>query len=290
VALVSEPGEYFGSIREALSRGVHAAGGVFVVGGAQDFLGYEYPAYVTPFTNLGGDELIFGPSATLGDQTVTAGETEAQLLGFRVDPTSNAETTALEQDYTRVAQTGVWLLPSVTSGDLGPSGTFSPTLLAAADPARARMGCDNPALLFTPGDCPSTDPALGPFTWSFGDGTAAVTAVQGRARASFSPFLRHAYRRPGVYRVTVSITAGGSTDSMTLPITVHPALRAVIGRDAGTASAHMRGGDGHLLLAVWTLPDGSHAFGPSVRLPRHGAVRLAVVDGTGTVATTTVRV
>jgi hypothetical protein len=289
VALVSEPGEFIGSIRDALSRGIHAPGGVFVVGAAQDFLGYEYPAYVTPFTNLGGDELIFGPSATLGDQTVTAGETEARSLGFPVDLTSNAETTALDQDYARMAQTGVWLLPSVTSGDLGPSGTFSPTLLAAADPARARMGCDNPALLFTPPGCPDTDPALGPFSWRFGDGTTAVTPVQGRARASFSPFVAHAYHRPGVYEVTVSATAGGSTDAMTLPITVYPALQAVIVRHGGSATAVMRGGDGHLLFAVWTLPDGSHAFGPTARLPRHGTVRLAVVDGTGTVAATSVR-
>src|SRR5439155_4920711 len=65
LALVSEPGELFGSIRDALAKGIHAPDGVFVVGAAQDFLGYEYPVYVTPFTNLGGDELIFGPSATL---------------------------------------------------------------------------------------------------------------------------------------------------------------------------------------------------------------------------------
>jgi hypothetical protein len=289
LALVSEPGEFIGSVRDALSRGIHAPGGVFVVGGAQDFLGYEYPAYVTPFTNLGGDELIFGPSATLGDQTVTAGETETQALGFSVDPTSNAETTALDQQYARMAQTGVWLLPSVTSGDLGPARTFSPLLLAAADPARARMGCDNPALLFTPPGCPDTDPALGPFTWHFGDGTTAVTPVQGRARASFSPYVAHAYHRPGVYQVTVSVTAGGSTDSMTLPIVVHPALHAVITRHGGTAKAVVQGGDGHLLFAVWTLPAGSHTFGPSVRLPRHGTVRLAVVDGTGTVAISSVR-
>ncbi|MHB8512066.1 MAG: PKD domain-containing protein [Actinomycetota bacterium] len=287
LALVSEPGEYFGSIREALSKGIHAPDGVFVIGAAQDFLGYEYPAYDTPFTNMGGDELIFGPSVTLGDQTVTAGELEAKKLGFDVNPLSNAETTALENDYTALTRTGVYMLPSVVNGDLDAStGTFTPTLLAAADPAWASMTCDNPALLFTPPGCPLTDPSLGPFMWDFGDGASAQTPAEGKARASFSPFVDHSYQAPGVYQASVSVSAGGSTDQATLPITVNPTLHATISIASNRAVAEMQGGDGHQLFDVWTLPDGSHAYGASVPAPQSGTLTLTVIDGTGSSAST----
>src|SRR5258708_5864025 len=271
VALVTEPGEFFGSIREALSKGIHAPDGVFVVGAAQDFLGYEYPVSTTPFTSLGGDEFIFGPSATLGDQVVTAGETEAGRLGFNVDPTSNAETTALEQDYTRIATTGVYLLPSVQGGDLDArTGTFTPSFLAAADPPRTTMTCDNPALLFTPPGCPLADPPLSRFAWRFGDGATATTATEGRARASFSPFVRHSFAAPGRYRVSVAVSAAGSTGTVSLPMTVNPAPRASISRAGNRAVAVLTGGDGQQLFDRWPLPDGSTAYGATVPLPRSG--------------------
>jgi hypothetical protein len=39
LALISEPGEFFGSIRDAWARSIAAPEGVYVVGAAQDFLG-----------------------------------------------------------------------------------------------------------------------------------------------------------------------------------------------------------------------------------------------------------
>jgi hypothetical protein len=285
LALVSEPGEFFGSIRDAWTHGIHAPDGVFVLGAAQDFLGYEYPAYVTPFTNLGGDEFIFGPSVTLGDQVVSAGETAAGQLGFAVDPTSNAEMTVLDQRYAAVASTGAYLLPSVVSGDLDASGHFSPTLLAAGSPPRTTQTCDNPALLYSPPGCPLGDPAIGPFNWSFGDGSRAATGAEGRARAWFSPFVRHAYSKPGTYPVSVSVTSNGSTDTVTVPVAVHPRLRADILAGVSTAMARVSGGDGHVLIQRWDLPDGSQRYGPSVPRPRIGSIKLTVVDGTGTIAT-----
>src|SRR5207249_2552798 len=153
------------------------------------------------------------------------------------------ETTATEQDYSRVSQTGVWLLPSAIAGDIDfGNGTYTPTLVAAATPPRITMTCDNPALLFTPPGCSVPDPVLSPLRWDFGDGARASTPTEGKARASFSSFVRHPYTRPGKYAVSVTITAAGSTDTMTLPITVHPPLQAQIGRDHGRAVAVMRGG------------------------------------------------
>jgi hypothetical protein len=147
------------------------------------------------------------------------------------------------------------------------------------------MACDNPALLFTPGGCSVADPPLGPFRWQFGDGGTSATPTEGRARASFSPFVRHAYARAGTYQVSVAVTSNGSTDRVTVPVTVHPALRVAIGRAGGRAVAVVGGGDGHVLYERWTLPDGSPAFGPTVAVPASGQLTLTAVDGTGATAT-----
>ena len=149
------------------------------------------------------------------------------------------------------------------------------------------MVCDNPALLFTPPGCPLGDPPLGPFAWRFGDGSARQTPTEGKARASFSPYVVHAFDTPGTYRVSVSVAAGGSADVVTLPIRVYPALAARIARHGNEAAAVMVGGDGHNLFDRWLLPDGSAAYGPVVTLPPSGTVRLTMVDGTGTEATAT---
>ena len=288
VALMSEPGEFFGSIHEAWSSGIHAPGGVFVVGAAQDFLGYEYPVYVTPFTFYGGDELIFGPSPTLGDQVVTAGEQAAQQLGFPANLTANAETTALDQQYAKVVSSGAYLLPSNVTGDLDPaSGGFTPVLVAAGSAARTATTCTNPALLFTPPGCRLPPPAVGPFHWTFGDGTRLTTEVQGVSRASYSPFVRHTFTRPGTYRVSVSVTSEGSTDTASVTITVFPALRVGIAPTGGRDTARVRGGDGHVLMERWTFADGRVAYGSSVPALGSTPVTLTVVDGTGSTVTAT---
>ncbi|MHB8449064.1 MAG: PKD domain-containing protein [Mycobacteriales bacterium] len=285
LALVSEPGEFFGSIRAAWAAGIHAPDGVFAIGAAQDFLGYEYPIYVTPFTLLGGDELIFGPSATLGDQVVSAGERAAGQLGFAVNPTSNAEMSALDQHYARVAATGAYLLPSVTAGDLDAAGRFTPTLLAAGAPPRTSQTCDNPALLYSPPGCPLSDPGIGPFQWRFGDGTSLATPAQGRARAYFSPFVRHSYDRPGIYQVSVSVSSDGSTDAVSLPVTVYPRLEVAAIRSGDRLTARVSGGDGRVLVERWSLPGRPAVYGPSVSLAPGRPAVLTVVDGTGTAVT-----
>ena len=281
MALLSEPGEFFGSIHDAWASGIHAPGGIAVVGAAQDFLGYEYPAYVTPFTFYGGDELIFGPSVSLGDQVVTAGEQDAQQLGFAADLTSNAETTALDQQYAKVVSSGAYLLPSTVSGDLDArTGQFSPILVAAGSAPRTSTTCTNPALLYVPPNCPFPPPPIGPFHWTFGDGSARTTPIEGQSRASYSPFIRHAYARPGTYRVSVSVTSEGSTDTASLPVTVYPALHAAVVRFGDQAVAQVSGGDGRVLVERWLHADGSMSYGPRASA-RSGLVTLSVVDGTG---------
>jgi hypothetical protein len=281
VALVSEPGEFFGSIRQAWSDGIKAPGGVFVIGNAQDYLGYEYPVDVTPFTAYGGDELIFNPSPLLGDQVVAAGTQDAAALGFATDPSANAEVAGLDQQYAKVIDPGAYLLPRAVSGDLDPkTHAFTAVFDAAGSPPRTGMVCDNPALVYNPGSCPVSDPAVGPFRFDFGDGTSGRYQPQGKARATFAPFVRHIYRRPGIYRVTLTVSSAGKAATMTLPVAIYPPLRVHAAREGGTDRAAVSGGDGRVLQIAWHLRDGRTAYGPHVSAQLN-PVSVTAVDGTG---------
>ena len=280
------PGEFFPEVHAAWNQGIHGAGGDFVIGAAQDFLGYEYPAYAFPFTLEGSDEHIFNPSVTLGDQVVTAGEQNAQQLGFQADLTSNAEVSALQNDYLRAFRPGVQVLAFPAAGDLS-AGGFTPTIEGVSQAARVSStgACVADSVL----PCPLPPAPMGGFQWKFGDGSSATTAPQVFARAWFSPFIRHTYRAPGTYDVTVTAAdANGQTDSMTLPIRVYPALRVTIVRRGETATAKATGGDGAFLRYEWTLPGGRTLYGRSVRVA--GPVRVTVDDAAGGVASAQSRV
>jgi hypothetical protein len=283
---LSMPGEFFPEIHAAWRQGIHGPAGNFVIGAAQDFLGYEYPAYAFPFTLEGSDEHIFNPSVTLGDQVVTAGEQDAQQLGFRADPTTSAEFSVLENEYLRAFKPGVQFLPFPDQGDLGPAGQgFAPILEGLSQAARTSTTGECVAQLAGP--CPLPPAAMGPFNWSFGDGTTATTPPQAFARAWFSPFIHHRYCRAGVYQVTVSAAdSGGQRDAMSLPIAVYPPLRVAIIRDGRRALARVSGGDGVVLSYRWTLPGGRSAFTSEVTLPSaRTAATVTVADGAGGIAT-----
>ena len=281
------PGEFFPEIHAAWNRGIHGPAGDFVVGAAQDFLGYEYPAYAYPFTLEGGDEHIFNPSVVLGDQVVLAGEQNAAALGFRAEDTTNAEVSALDNRYLRAFKPGVQLLSFPDSGDLAADGGgFAPTLEGVSQ--AARVSSTGTCVANPLGDCPLPPAPMRGFHWNFGDGSTAVTAPQVFARAWFSPFLHHRYHAPGTYRVTVTASdKSGHTDRMSLPIHVYPALRVRIGRRTGRAVASVSGGDGHVLSYRWTINGHRHAYTRAIRAPAGAHLRVTVSDAAGGLATST---
>ena len=184
-------------------------------------LGYEYPAYTTPFTLMGGDEHIFNPGVELGDQVTLAGQQDAQALGFDVDLTKSPETSVTDNDYTQVTRPGVLILPNAVYGALDASGAWTVTVEASAQVPRVHMTCSNPALLVAPPGCMAPEDSMHACHWDFGDGTHLVTPVQAHVRAFFSPFVRHTYHRPGRYRVTVwSVDDNGvrATDTRTIVV------------------------------------------------------------------------
>ncbi len=280
------PGEFFPSTHETWLSSIHGPAGDFVIGAAQDFLGYEYPVYAYPFTLEGSDEGIFNPSLTLGDQVVTAGEQDAQALGFSATLTNSPEYTATENQYLRQFQPGVQFLPFPYTGDLGASGArrgFVEVFEGLSEPPRDTSS-QGACLADTLTSCPTPPPPMGPFQWNFGDGKTASTPPQTYARAYFSPFLAHRFCTAGTYSVSVlARDAGGQTDGMTLPIRIYAALVVrVVRADAGRRlRVSVRGGGGTLYVH-WRV--GSRNFyGTSISTPSGSLrdVRVTVLDGTG---------
>jgi PKD domain len=284
ILILSEPGEFFPSVHQAWDQAIRGAAGVFVVGMGQDQLGYDFPAYAYPFTYYSADQNYFNPSLTLGDQVVTAGEQDAQTLGFQAALTTTAEQTALNNEYARAAQPGVQLLPFPQSGDIDPAtGGFATVLEGFATPPRFNETTPcNPPVLPNPPTCPTgPPPTIGPIHWNFGDGT---TYVGGNGAADETSYFNHSFCAPGRYLVSIKATdSSGNSDSFALPVTVNPPLRVTIIRDGGQLEAAFGGGDGNALVTDWTA-GGRTWFSPSIPLPGSGVVRLTVVDGTGTTA------
>jgi hypothetical protein len=284
VLFTTMPGEFFPEIHAAWDQGIHGPGGNFVVGAAQDFLGYEYPAYAFPFTLEGSDEHIFNPSVALGDQVVTAGEQNAANLGFRASYTTTAEVSALQNRYLRAFRPGVQVLSFPASGDLAANGTgFTPTLEGVSE--AARVSATGACVADPLGACPLPPPPMGGFRWRFGDGTSAVTPPQVFARAWFSPFIHHRYCSPGTYRLTVSARdQSGRRDAMTLPIHVYPALHVRVLRTGRRAVARATGGDGVILSYRWTVNGHAAGYSRAIEAPPGARLGVVVSDAAGGVA------
>ncbi|MHB8340126.1 MAG: PKD domain-containing protein [Mycobacteriales bacterium] len=283
--LLSEPGEFFPSIHQTWERSIHGAALVVAIGMAQDQLGYDFPVYAYPFTYYSADENTFNPSLTLGDQVTTAGQMDAQALGFSADLTATPETTATGNNYGRVLTPGVQFLTFPQTADASPA-TGSYTDLLEGFEAAQRFGpttaCSPPVLPSLP-SCPvGSPPTMGPYHWSFGDGTTAVTP------ANNDTYFGHTFA-PGHYLVRVSATeSDGASASYSLPVTVYPALILTVARHRGVASAIVRGGSGTVLLYRWRLADGRTVYAPTVPVASR-PVSVTVVDSSGTIAASGVR-
>jgi hypothetical protein len=288
--LLSEPGEFFPSIRQAWRRGIQGADGVFAIGAAQDFLGYYYPAYAYPFTLYSADEQLYNVSLTLGDQVTAAGEEIARSLGFRSEITSSAELSALDNHYLRVLEPGVQLIAFPNTGDIDPAtGAFSPVLEGFSAPPRFNPSTPcSPPLLPSPPSCPVAPVAMGPYHWSFGDGTSGVS---GPGTPVGDAYFAHPYTRPGLYQVRVEATdSSGQQAGMTLPVVVYPELTVAVVSRARTEVAEIHGGDGRYVVVKWTLPGGRELYGERIPAPTGpGVVTVTVTDGTGTMASASLR-
>jgi len=121
VAIASEPGEAFphvsSAIREALTNkgGAGGAAAVFIVGNAQDQLGYFFEAWAYPGTfYYSADHYLYNVGLTLAEQNIQAETQLGAQLGYTVATSTAGLTDATQADMTRYflyAGTQGWAYP-----------------------------------------------------------------------------------------------------------------------------------------------------------------------------------
>ncbi|HWA65824.1 MAG TPA: hypothetical protein VG899_05585 [Mycobacteriales bacterium] len=256
LAYVSMPGEPFPEIRHALQRAAPGAT-VIALSKGQDDLGYFYPAYVTPFTEIyPSDTFTNSASALTGDLVVAGQEANLSAVGFAttpqvLDPVSTQPLQALDPGLQVVGG------PFVT--DAGPDGKARVRMIATYSPPDLPEATTADGLPV--GSIDIKENPTGKVHWSFG----AVTGYHDFSGSDLKPYIvTHAFG-VGVHHVTARILdAAGQPVTTSFTVHVYAPLRVSLtgGRVV------VRGGDGHVLATRWS----------------EDRRTVTVTDGTGTMA------
>jgi hypothetical protein len=264
LAYLSMPGEPFPEVRLTIAGAVHGAAMIVALSKGQDDLGYFYPSWVYPFTEVyPTDQGTFSVAPQAGDQVI-----EGQLanIGHLDFPTAGFAVPApLPTDYAAALRPGLQALASAPVGDANAHGRRLVTLQAIYAPAEQ-----------------DGEPLAGQLHWSFGDGTTAVSPALSFGGPCGSPtladtaitncpktgpaYVQHAFP-VGTFHVHVSgADTAGHPVSYSLVVRVYPRLRVgwrVVRRRGGvvTLRAVAHGGSGRLLAASWRFPGGRRARG-----------------------------
>jgi PKD domain-containing protein len=189
VAYVSEPGEGFPEVSQAIRDGIQGASAVHVVGMAQDQLGYYWPPEEGPATTVtnDSDHLQYNASVLLGELTEKAARDDAMALGFT---TTIVHQAPMQTDPLARTKPGVQFF-AVAPRFSGLTLTVDSAVNTAQDGAAL-----------------DTHNGQGPISYDWGDGTTSFGGNPGGGRGRDS----HAYAAPGVYTVvgTVTDANGGS--------------------------------------------------------------------------------
>jgi hypothetical protein len=288
LAYVSAPGEPFPEVREAIAAATPGAT-VVALSKAQDDLGYFYPAWVTPFTEVfPSDGLTNSVAPEAGNQVIDGQVANLAALGFatraplagpgRVHPA-------------QMARPGVQVVGGPFAGDAGRDGRLVVRMVAVYSPPDLPEGTLDYG---PPAGVAVEQGTRGPVRWWFGDGTTGTSGYHEFAGRDRRPVVvTHAFP-VGRHVVHVRVvSATGQAAAWTFTVRVYPALHPLVGTDrlAGRRvrlTAGLRGGDGLALTYRWLLPAGRIRYARSLVVPAGTRVRLVAVDGTGTVATRTV--
>jgi hypothetical protein len=272
---ISNPGESFAEVNDAVRGEVLDAQSVNVVGLAGDFLGYNWSPsdYATiPFgsTQFGSSDFAkYNVGPDLAQWTADGAYTNAAALGFQVKPT--------KQPVHAVYDTSVTGLPGIQ---------FYPTKVATTAGSISFYGSTGQPQSNYP-----TAHALSSISWDFGDNSGLVTS-------NSSDRLSHTFSTPGTYTVTAKVTdntTGNSrswTQTLTIQkpfsVSVNAAVSPMDGTKAQLSLAAV-GGQGTILAAQWTCPDGTTRTGVNVicsRMPQGGIIQVTAWDGAGNAAST----
>lgn len=269
VLYVTNPGESFAEVNEAIRDGVLNAQSVNVVGLAGDFLGYNWVRGQYTDTEFGSSNFkTYNLGPDVAQQTADLNFANARALGFA--------TTAEPRPVVAVKYGDVGNLPGIQ---------FYPTQLQSS----------NPTVKFyvnkTTPQNRRNDP-LSDITWDFGDGSGPITTTTG--------WQQHTFPGPGNYQVYATVhnlaadNAGERTWTETIvidePLEVTGRVSWRAGKDT-RLHAVVSGGHGTVLAAHWICPSGEVQQGMDVTCAgtaKAGVAEVTVVDGAGNVATTEV--
>jgi hypothetical protein len=263
---VSNPGESFAEVNEAIRDGVLDASAVNVVGLAGDFLGYNWVRGQYTDTEFGSSNFkTYNLGPDLAQQTADLNFANAAKLGFT--------TTAAPQPVVAVKYGDVANLPGIQ---------FYPTQLESADrTVRFYVNKTTPQNR-------RNDP-LSDITWDFGDGSAPVTTGPG--------WQQHTFPGPGNYQVTATVhnlapdNPGSRNWTETIVIDAPLQVSGKVSWRAGKSTrlhAAVSGGQGTVLAMTWTCPGGQLRHGMDVTCTdtdKGGAAKVTAVDGAGNRAT-----
>ena len=266
---VSNPGESFAEVNDAIRASVQDAQSVNPVGLAGDFLGYNWNPSDYSTLQLGsGDFAKYNVGPDLAQKTADAGYANAAALGFKVAASPTA--------VTAVSDPSVASLPGIQ---------FYPSQLETAQPSINFYG----SVAQPQSNYGSPDHILSSIYWDFGDMSASLSANHAR--------LDHGFAGPGVYKVTATVTdvATGQNRSWTQTLTVDAPLQlSIVGTPVSGGKMQMKasvtGGQGKLIAARWICPDGSAQSGltPTCNIAS-GMATVTAMDGAGNTAQASAR-
>jgi hypothetical protein len=262
---VTNPGEAFPEINDAIRDSVQGARTVNPVGLAGDFLGYYYERADYTDEQFGSSDFeTYNISEDMPQMNLDMARENAEELGF----STTDQTIHAEFDSDVVDRPGIQWYPDTVESD-------NPTVNLYGATARSQDNAVQPD---------------GPIEWDFGDGTTGTSANQDR--------FDHTFPGPGSYDVTATITGtNAKTRSWTDTIMIDPPLKASatqVKRDSGgtTLKVKTTGGSGKLIGGRWTCSDGKKRSGHKIECPgkRAGKVTVVASDGAGNTAQTSIKV
>lgn len=263
---ISNPGEAFAEVNDTVRSEVLDAQSVNVVGLSGDFLGYNWsPSDYTTLQFGSSDFAKYNVGPDLAQLTADGAYANAAALGFKVKSTKDV--------VHAVYDSSVGNLPGIQ---------FYSTQIASTPTSISFYG----STAQPQSNYKQTNHVLSPIAWDFGDNSGSVTS-------NSQDRLSHAFTTPGSYKVTAKVTDNttGNSRSWSQTLTILPAFSVAINAvvsDVDTSKTELSlrpdGGQGQLLAARWTCPDGQTPQGLTVvcnRLPRNGIVQVTAWDGAG---------
>ena len=214
IAYVSMPGEPFPEVRNTLEVAAQGAT-VVALSKGQDDLGYFYPAYVTPFTEIyPSDTFTNSASAVTGDAVIAGQESNLDALGFA---TRHRSLAPVPVQPLQALYAGLQVIGGPFVTDAGANGKARVRMIATYAPPdlpSATTADGLPAGSFDYKENPT-----GKVHWSFG----AITGYHNFSGDDLEPYIVTHSFGVGVHHVTARILdADGFPVTTSFTVRVYP--------------------------------------------------------------------